>query len=161
MGSFGHAFYDFPAGKLLHVEGPRGRFVLDDSDLDLVLVAGGSGVTPFRSFLLHLAATPGVRRTLLLQSARRADDLIFEQQFRRLATADARFTYRPTVTRPEAGDAWQGKTGRITAADVQGWMQDAARTQWYACGPGPFVKASLEMADTLGIPPARRHKEQW
>ncbi len=161
MGNFGHAFYAFTEGKALLVQAPQGRFVLPpDEAAPLVLVAGGSGVTPFRSYLRHLELVEHGRRVWLFQSAQQPPELVFHAEFARIADAPW-FTYVPTVTRAAAADPWSGRRGRIDAALLASVGAAADAVAFHACGPGVFVKSMLALASELGVPKAQQKKEQW
>jgi ferredoxin-NADP reductase len=162
MGEFGHRFYDYPVGKPLLIRRPQGRFVLRATpEDDLIMVSGGSGITPFRSFVRHLRVQPPPRRATLLQSAQQAAELIYRKEFERHARECPWLDYRPTVTRATAGDTWRGLRGRIGEAWLREVILEPLRTRFYVCGPGAFVKAMLALAETIGVPKDRRHKEQW
>lgn len=162
MGSFGHSLYGAKAGKTFRIRPPQGRFVLNlDADDRLVMTAGGSGVTPFRSFVRHLVHVGNERPACLVQCGQQAEQLIFRAEFERHAREHPWFDYRPTVTRAADDDPWTGRRGRIDLALLRDVIADPARTRFYACGPGAFVKALLELAGEAGVPKERRHKEQW
>ena len=97
----------------------------------------------------------------LLQSAQQANELIFRAEFEALAGKHAWFDYCPTVTRAADDDAWAGDRGRIDAERLRGPLADPASTRFYACGPGEFVRAQIELAGQLGIPSEHAHREQW
>lgn len=162
MGTFGHTLYDLPVGKALRMRPPAGRFKLQhDAQEHLVLVAAGSGVTPFHSFLGHLDTLTAPPPTTLLQSAKHPGELIFQDEFAAFAAKHGSARYVPTVTRLAPDEAWDGRSGRIDAALVEAHVPDPKRTRFYACGPAPFVKSMLAAAEELGIPAEKRHKEQW
>ena len=161
MGSFGRAFYRFRVGKALRVEAPMGRFVLDAAETKpLVLLAGGAGVTPFRSFVVHLHRVGPSRPVALLSSARTVDQLLYRARFESLARHPW-FTYRPHVTRGEPDDGWEGARGRIQADSFIDLPFESPSADWYACGPPAFVKAMLGVADTQGVRPSAVKREQW
>src|SRR4051812_22824104 len=63
-----------PAGKGFPIDGERGR--------DVLLLAGGSGISAIRSALEHVARNrKNFGRTMLLFGARRVDDLAYRQLF--------------------------------------------------------------------------------
>jgi len=161
MGRFGHSFYDFPVGKPLRLQPPQGKFLLADDADDLVLAAGGSGVTPFRCFVVHRAQTGRTTPVTLVQSAQQAGDLIFRDLFERLAREHPWFRYVPTVTRAAAEDPWPGRRGRIDEGCLREVLRDPGRTWFYACGPGVFVRGMLDAAQGIGVPKERCRKEQW
>ena len=141
---------------------PRGKFTLDPAAEDeLLLLAGGSGVTPFRAFVRFLSATGATRTTCLLYSGQRPEQMIFDAEFRALAARHPWFRYVPTVTRLAPEAPYVGRRGRIDLALVQGQVRDPARVLAYACGPTAFVTGALELARAAGIPDARTRKEVW
>ena len=162
MGTYGAALYRHPVGTRLGMRSPAGRFVLQENpDEALLMVAGGSGVTPFHAFVGDLAARGSSTPATLLQSAQQAAELVFHGAFEAWADSHAPFTYVPTITRAASDDPWQGRRGRIERDLVAAHIPDPDATRFYACGPGAFVKAMLALAEALGIPKERRHKEQW
>jgi 3-ketosteroid 9alpha-monooxygenase subunit B len=161
-GDFGMRFYAFPAGKVLTVIPPRGRFTLDEPVVDdLLLVSGGSGVTPFRGFVRFLRARGHARPVTVVSSARTPEDLVFDAEFRRHAAEAPWFRYVPTVTRLAEGAAFDGRRGRIDEALLRSFVRDPAATTLYACGPDPLVDAALAIGVALKIPDAKRRKEKW
>lgn len=161
MGEFGTAFYDFPVGKRLRVQPPQGRFTLNDDGAPILLCAGGSGVTPFRSFIVHLANGARLAPVTLLQSAQQPEELIFHALFAQLARRQPWFTYTPTVTRAAPDAPWTGRRGRIDTGLLGASLPDPDGVWFYACGPGAFVKQMLGLAKELGVPKERCRKEQW
>jgi 3-ketosteroid 9alpha-monooxygenase subunit B len=172
MGDFGARLYRFPVGGRLDVIPPRGRFLLEPNGPaaaspaadDLLLLAGGSGVTPFRSFARRIdaAAEPGTkRRTTLVYSGQLPNQLMFDAEFRALAAREPWFRYVPTVTRLDAGEPFDGRRGRVDAALMGSLVRDPARTLVYACGPAAFVNAVLDLAKQAGVPAPRTKREVW
>ena len=162
MGGFGHFLYGAETGLALQTQAPQGRFVLKrEPGETLVLVGGGSGITPFRSFVRHLRAAGTTDPVVLFQSAQQPAELIFRAEFEELAEACPWFDYRPTVTRAAEDDPWAGRRGRIDGEMLAQAVRDPAKTRLYACGPGAFVKAQLAYAESIGIPKEQLHREQW
>ena len=162
MGDFGSRLYRFPAGRALDVIAPRGKFTLDAASADdLALFAGGSGVTPFRSYVRFLSATGATRTTTLVYSGQTPEQLLFDGEFRTLAARHPWFHYIPTVTRLPEGARFAGRRGRIDLDLVRSIVKSPARTLVYACGPGAFVDASLALALEAGVPKERTKREVW
>jgi ferredoxin-NADP reductase len=162
MGSFGARFYRFPKGKVLKVIPPRGNFTLDPVITDdLLLTAGGSGVTPYRGFVRYLRSVGHAGPVTVLYSARVPEDLVFDAEFRRHAGEVPWFRYVPTVTRLAPEIPFDGKRGRVSDEMVLGCLRDPKTTTFYACGPNEFVDTAMSIAERLGIPKERRRKEKW
>lgn len=153
-------FYATPEGTPLRSEAPAGRFVLDYADDDhLVLLGGGSGITPFRAYVEALTRMPDAPPTTLFQSERDPAQLVFREELTAWDAAHEWFRYVPVVT---GGDgAWEGRTGRIDEAALERVITAPDRTIVCACGPAAFVDAVLAAAEALGVPEERLRREGW
>jgi ferredoxin-NADP reductase len=162
MGRTGEHLYATRPGHRFQVFPPRGAFVLAVPPGErLVLLAGGSGVAPYRSFVRFLRAADHRDPVLLVVSARTPEELVFDSEFRAHASACPWFTYVPTVTRGEEAPTWTGRRGRVDEALLRSHVPDPARAVVYACGPTEFVEAMTALADRVGVPPARVKREKW
>jgi CDP-4-dehydro-6-deoxyglucose reductase len=99
-----------PGGEIA-VKGPFGAFVPRQPARDSVLVATGTGVAPFRSYLQAGDLLDQRRRVTLLFGTRYEEGILYREEFEGLASQNERFTYLPTLTRP--GNTWGGRTGRV------------------------------------------------
>jgi ferredoxin-NADP reductase len=102
-------------GDQIELRGPIGGYFVWEARLGgpLLLVAGGSGIAPFRAILRHHRAIGNTTPIRLLYSARTLADVIFREELMTMRTegvTDIRFTL--TRERPEG---WDGYTGRINA----------------------------------------------
>jgi ferredoxin-NADP reductase len=102
-------------GDLIQTTGAHGRFTLrDESPRDLVLVATGTGVAPFRAMIPDLRRVLPDRRVWLLMGVRHTDELLYHSEWLALAQQFDNFRYLPTVSRPAPEDHWQGHTGYVS-----------------------------------------------
>ena len=74
----------------------------------LLLVAGGSGVVPFRAMLRHLADTGRDVPTTLLVSSRSWDDVIYRAELEGLDGENIRIVHTLTREQPTTGTAMPG-----------------------------------------------------
>ena len=145
-------------GDELELRGPIGGYFVWESSTGgpLLLVAGGSGVVPFRSMLRHRAAAGSSAPTRLLYSARSLDEVIYWNEWEGLS-ADVRFT----LTR-EQPEGWTGYARRIDSellAEVA-WPPEE-RPRIYVCGPTTFVEVAAESLVALGHDPSRIKTERF
>ncbi|MDQ3158729.1 MAG: FAD-dependent oxidoreductase [bacterium] len=78
--SFKQAFSDLKPGNKMSFDEPEGDFVLpDDKSKKLVLIAGGIGVTPYRSQAKYMIDTGEKRSIELIYAARSEDDIAFKE----------------------------------------------------------------------------------
>jgi len=148
-------------GDDLELRGPiGGYFVWTAADGGpVLLVAGGSGVVPFRSMLRHRAAADSSASVRLLYSARAQVEVIYRDELARFATdgVDVRFTY----TR-QTPDGWAGSDRRVDAGilgDVAWPPED--RPLVFVCGPTGFVEAAATALVDLGHDPASIRTERF
>ena len=74
----------------------------------LLLVAGGSGVVPFRAMLRHLVDEGGGVPATLLASSRSWDDVIYRDELERLDGEGLRVVHTLTREQPTTGTATHG-----------------------------------------------------
>ncbi len=161
-GSWGRPVYELNRGARVELATPRGRFDLAvPSGYDTVLVAGGSGVTPFRAFvedwILH--AAPG--RVTLLLSARDSSQVLFRDEWDAWQRARSAFRWTPTLTREPASSAWSGARGRIDEARLAAAIEVPERTIVAACGPRGLVSDAIEWARRVGVADDAVRRESW
>jgi ferredoxin-NADP reductase len=149
-------------GDELELRGPiGGYFVWEESQGGpLLMIAGGSGVVPFRSMLRHREAVGSDVQARLLYSARSLDEVIYRDELSRFHAADGvQVTFALTRRWP---DDWTGHRGRIDAALLArvGWPPDQ-RPLAYICGPSGFVEAAAETLVANGHAPGRIRTERF
>jgi len=145
-------------GDELELRGPIGGYFVWEASTGgpLLLVAGGSGVVPFRAMLRHRAAAGSSVPARLLYSARSLDEVIYRDELERLG-ADVRLT----LTR-EQPEGWTGFRRRIDAdllAEVA-WPPEE-RPLVYICGRSAFVEVAASALVALGHDAGRIRTERF
>lgn len=138
------------------VAGVRGgTFTLpEDRGEKLAFIAGGIGITPFRSMVRHLIDTEQERDVVLLYACRTYADVAYADLF---AEAKEAFGLRTTYVLSESregapGDAEKGFVDGPMLARVAPDFRD--RT-WYLSGPDAMVQAYRKLLRGEGVSPAR------
>ncbi|WP_436491979.1 2Fe-2S iron-sulfur cluster-binding protein [Actinokineospora sp. HUAS TT18] len=140
------------AGSTVEVLPPSGIFTPKSLDADLLLFAGGSGITPVRS-ILRSALAAGSGRIVLFYANRGETSVIFADDLRVLAAAHPG---RLTVVH------WlESVQGLPTVAQLTEFARSFAEFDAFTCGPAPFMKAVTEALKSLGFPRDRRHLERF
>jgi len=144
-----------PVGKFLPVYDPPGKH--------LICVAGGSGVTPFRGFVREATRRNLNTRITVMYSVRTTNDIIFNEEFRKLETENPNFKFLVTCTRLPEGDPWTGRRGRLTPEWIKEIMGgDQANAVFYACGPNALVDAAEKLVlHEMGLPKEQLKLEKW
>lgn len=154
-------------GHTLEVLGPSGSFVPAPAagPRRLVLVAGGSGITPLASIARTLLASEPQTRVALVYGNRGERDVILRGALAALATEHApRFVVRHVLEAPPPG--WTGGVGRLDAPalarELDGMGEpDAPTTEYFLCGPAPMMVAARGLLEGRGVAPARIHEERF
>jgi len=156
-----HLFDEWKPGKLVRCSGPSGNFYyekLRDGE-NVVCLAGGAGITPFRSLVADALEHEDANLTLIHGFAR-PEDRLFAEDFERLAAAHpGRLRLVPVCAEPDA--AWSGERGFLSSelirASVPGW----ARATYFICGPQALRSyLELQMAG-WGLRPRQVRRESF
>ena len=118
--------WSLEAGQQLYMsESARGHFTLEPvpSDVDIVMVATGTGLAPFLSMLRMYHNQNRWRRVALIHATRVAADLGYRDELESLAKDDASIFYLPTVTREPEDGGWTGHRGRPQALLEDGQLE--------------------------------------
>lgn len=151
--SYKRAMRDMDDRTLIAAGQLGGDFVLpDDTSQKLVFIAGGIGVTPFRSMVKYLIDTDDPRDVTLLYSVKSQPDLAYTDVFDR-ATHKLKAKVVYTLTDPQAIPAsWTGHRGPITAKLLTDTVPGYADHLFYISGTHIMVGAMEDMLRGLGVP---------
>ena len=140
-------------GTEVKVEGPYGNFVLHgDASRLAVLLAGGIGITPFRSMVLRATKDKLTHRLLLFYANRRPMDAAFLNELQALQSENSNYTFVPTMTAVGQKDqSWSGETGHITEQMIAKYLERSDRPVCYIAGPPAMVEATQKVLVQLGI----------
>jgi ferredoxin-NADP reductase len=136
-----------PFGTAVKIEGPSGDLILqNDSTRAAVFLAGGIGITPFRS-IVHWAAKEKLpQRVFLFYSNRRPEDAAFLADVQSLESDNPKYKLIASMTEMEKSHRpWNGETGLIDQGMLVRHLKEAASPIYYIAGPPAMVKDLLEM----------------
>jgi CDP-4-dehydro-6-deoxyglucose reductase len=163
----GWLFEKAASGDTVQISDPLGRMVLPNADTrgpieqDLVFIATGTGVGPFRSMLLDLMAHPRPHRTLhLVFGCRRQEDLLYADEFRQMEKDLEGFHYHPTLSREQVDGIHHGYVHPIYEQLAEGRHGDPDLC-FYICGWGDMVHEARRNLKDMGFGRRQIHVESY
>jgi len=140
-------------GATVRIEGPFGDLVLHNNPTRAaMLLAGGIGITPFRSMVLRAAREKLPHRVFLFYSNRRPEDAPFLEELRNIETLNPNYKLVVTTTEPEKSRyPWQVETGLISADMLTRSAKDAMSPVYYIAGPPAMVSGLRAMLNGKGV----------
>ena len=158
-------FEGMELGDHVSGSGPFGRFCLQPGDHNAryLLIATGTGVTPYRSMLPLLATAMQERgvEVVLLQGARTPVELLYADDFRAFADAHPGFRYMPSLTRELTADPHPDVRSGYVQQQLAGLAPDPARDIAYLCGNPDMVDACFEALKAAGLPVPQVRREKY
>jgi ferredoxin-NADP reductase len=152
-----------PIGAPFLVEGPYGNLILHrDVARPAVFLAGGIGITPFRSMIRHASEMRSGHRMFLFYSIRRFEDAAFMDELREIQKLNQRFQFIPTITHPHrTPHSWRGELGHITEPMIMSWIPDFQDPIFYIAGPPAMVAGMREILEVAGVPDDNMRAEEF
>jgi len=153
-------------GDAIEAGGPYGLFVLkEEQPKRYILVATGTGVTPYRSMLKEIEhrlkhTQPDLSIALIL-GVRTADELLFKDEFLAFAKANPRFSFHACYSR---------EPGKIlTDFEHQGHVQTALETLQpnplqdivYLCGNPNMIDDTFTLLTETGFDKKNVRREKY
>lgn len=131
--------------------GPFGEFFLkEDSPKDIVCVAGGCGMAPFRSIIFHLLENGSTRNISFYFGARSKRDLYYIEEYEELSRQYPNFRLFIALSEPGKEDNWTGEVGFIHQA-VDKYVNYGNNVEAYLCGPPAMIDATIPVLKSKGI----------
>ncbi|MBX3700481.1 MAG: ferredoxin--NADP reductase [Dokdonella sp.] len=152
-------------GGTVQASGPFGRFCLQPNDTNqrYLLVATGTGVTPYRAMLgqiRQLVATRGCTFALVY-GARSEAELLYGEEFEAFAREVPGFTFHPCLSRvPRAVPRAHDRNGRVQVA-LGELAPNAAHDIAYLCGNPDMVDEAFALLKAAGLGVAQIRREKY
>lgn len=142
-------------GDELEVKGPYGNCIRrEDSQSDIVLIGGGSGMAPLWSILNDMAEKNVKRNVTFFYGARSKQDLFYLDKFAEIEKHLNGFRFIPALSEPLPEDNWNGETGFITEVIERYLKSPSTPThdlEAFLCGPAPMIDAAITLLRENGV----------
>jgi ferredoxin-NADP reductase len=148
--AFKRSLRELPVGAEVDVEQPKGKFVLpEDSSRPLVFVAGGIGITVFRSMLRYIREERLPYRVTLIYSNRDRDSTAFLDELRDLEQELPDLRLILTMTQDPG---WDGETRKIDAEFVKEYLgEELNQYTFLVAGPPAMTEGVQHALEEAGV----------
>jgi ferredoxin-NADP reductase len=148
--AFKRTLAELEVGAEVEVDPPKGTFVLpEDTSRPLVFVAGGIGITVFRSMLRYIRDRHLAYRVTLIYSNRDRASAAFLDELQELERELPGFRLVTTMTQD---DGWEGETRRIDAEFLRDHVEgDPDDSTFLVAGPPAMAEAAQEALAEAGV----------
>jgi ferredoxin-NADP reductase len=130
-----------------------GSFTLhSNASRPAVLLAGGIGITPFRSMIINAVREGLARPVVLFYSNRRPEDSAFLKELQQIASGNKNYQTICVMSKMEKSQcSWHRATGYIDKALLARFIPDVAAPIYYIAGPPAMVAAMKETLISAGV----------
>ncbi len=142
-----------PLGTEVGLEGPMGSFTIHkNAGKPAVFLAGGIGITPFRSIVRQAAQDRLPHRLFLFYANRRPEDAAFLDELVDLAKINHNYCVIAAMSEMERSHRkWGGETGFVTPAMLGRYLPGLQGPIYYVAGPPAMVTAMRDMLVGAGV----------
>ncbi len=141
-------FENYVGDKLL-IRGPYGNgFDIENfRGKEIVIIGGGTGVSPMRGVIQHFAKNPeDAVSTTLIAGFKSPDDVLFKADFEEWAK-----TINVIKTVDSAPEGYEGPVGMVTKYIPNLKFKDKANAVFICVGPPIMIKFTIQAIKQLGI----------
>lgn len=150
--SYKKALLNFEAGQMMVAAQLAGDFTMpSDLSQKLVFIAGGIGITPFRSMIKYLLDMNQKRDIVLFFASKTEAEIVYEDIFEE---ASKKLNLKVIYVLDEdqiLPKNWRGKKGHITLEMIKEEVPDFMDRMFYVSGPRGMVVAFNEILSEAGV----------
>ena len=162
VGIFSTKLFSLKEGALLKFKGPYGKFYFSDEIKDdVVLIGGGTGITPLMSIIRYCNDKKLANNVKLVYSTRTPDEIIYRKEIEQIRMYNKNFDFVATITRPEQEHNWSGRTGRIDLGLLKEYINNPRGSIYFLCGPKELVSSIIQMLEGLGVTKEQIKTDVW
>ena len=147
-------------GLTVKTRGPYGKFCFDESKQErIVLIAGGSGITPMIATLRYIDDLCIPVNSTLIYCVRTEQDVFFKNEFSALQDRLRKFRYVLVLSQPGCG--WTGWKGRLRREILEQEIEKPLESTFFLCGPPPFMELGRALLKGMAVEPSRILQESF
>jgi ferredoxin-NADP reductase len=157
--NFSNTLKALKEGDWARIDAPYGKFTFEGEHRKIGLIAGGIGITPFKSICQYCTDMRLETKVTLLYGNRTEDDIAFRKELEALQRQNKNL--KVVFTLNEASSEWEGATGLITVEMIKKEIPNYEENMFYTCGPPKMVEIMGKLVEQLGLPKTQLKREYF
>ena len=156
-GALSSALNKIKEGDQLLIDGPYGKFVLQEAQEDLIFIAGGTGIAPIRAMLQALWKQGKKNEMWLFYRFKEQESYLYREEWEAAAQERKNFHLIPST---RGSSQWKGETDRPQLL-LKKYIATPEGKEVYVCGSPEMVREiSADLLDQ-GFTREQLHREMW
>jgi ferredoxin-NADP reductase len=153
--AFKQTLLKMPIEDIIIIEPPLGTFTLpEETATPVIFLAGGIGITPFRSMLQNVVTAQTNHSITLFYSNRVPGEALFLDELQSITGAHEHISIIPTMTRVDSSSTtWTGLTGRLNSSMIQEGCKEWRNAVYFIAGPPKMSDSMKEILEGMDIQP--------
>jgi glycine betaine catabolism B len=147
--TFSKALNSLKIDEKVIIDGPYGKFTLDEKTKNIGMLAGGIGITPLRSMCRYCADKQTEIKITLLYSNITEKDIAFREDLEQIQRQNSNIRIVHVLDSPPPN--WNSHTGRINENIVKQEIPNYTQTTFFICGPPAMNKAMENLLNNIGV----------
>ncbi len=156
---FKRALNDLKIGDRILAGNLSGDFLLSKKEERIVFIAGGIGITPFRSMVKYMMDNYVKKQVILFYSNKVADEIVYKDVF---DEAEKKINFKTFYNLTDVENApsnWNGFKGRINDEMLKKEVHDYKNSIFYLSGPHAMVIAFETTLYNMGVSSSKIKKD--
>ena len=151
-------FFNLKKGDKINFLGPMGIFTIKNKDNNIVFIATGTGIAPFRSMINDLLENNFNKNITLLLGIKHEDEILYDNEWEALTKKHKNFEYYNIVSQPK-DPTYSKNKGRVQVL-VGNYIKDFNK-DFYLCGVFDMIKETKELLEKRGVKKENIHFERY
>ena len=148
-------------GDKVTLQGPFGRFVLTEGESNLVMFAGGIGISPLLSMIRSLAARNADVDITLFYSNKTVEDIAYREELERIKKAWPHLRIIHFLTQEASlPEGFEAELGRLDAARLDQYLPNPSAPMYFMCGPRAFMEQVRTLLSERSVDVKKRLQEE-
>lgn len=153
-----HFIDNVSMGDIFEISNAQGKFIYSDDIKNIVLIAGGTGISPMRSIMKYCVEKGLNTKITLIYSTRSPDYILYKND---LEDFDKNPNINIIYTMTGPSDNWTGQRGRINNDIIMNNVQGINTNTYYLCGSLDFIRTIVNILRKLGVDRKKIKRDVW